>query len=679
MDPFNKIKRWWQARTGQQDTPFDGESPYWVVSLLFHLGILVLLAVTMIDGDIPRQAIEVFAPEIQDEEEVLDVAQEFEINDDFKEEIGANSENGELSALAQAEFVEALPEFSTDLDLAESINPDFEIDFKETAAIGKDVTNITIKGDVGVATDGAEGAIDRLTQEILNYAEERPTTVVWLFDQSASLLRQRADIHARIDRIYEELGVIEAVGAANLDAEDEPTILTSVFAFGSKVSKLIEPTDRVREIKQAIEDIERDDTGVERVFTALFTAAKEFEPLRKIDRRTKAPKRNVMFIVVSDEAGDDIEGLDPTINYCRKLEIPVYVIGVPAPFGRKDTPVKWVDPDPAYNQTPQWTSVNQGPESLVPERLQLHFAGQFEDRAPLDSGFGPFALTRICYETGGIYFTVHPNRKTGRKIRRRETEALTSYFGYFFEPETMRRYRPDYVSTDEYWRIVNQNRCRSALVQTAQQSWVSQMSEPTLRFEKLSEAAFVNAVSMAQRKAAILEPKINMLYSSLRLGEDDRSTETAPRWQAGFDLAMGRVLAVKVRTESYNMILAKAKTGLKFKNKRSNVWVLRPSNEVSTGSKATKEAEKAKSYLQRVVDEHPGTPWALMAQRELSTPMSWQWKEEYKAPPKPPAGSTAKKKATPTPPPVNKGPRAGRDERARMLAKPKATRPPPKL
>ena len=35
----------------------------------------------------------------------------------------------------------------------------------------------------------------------------------------------------------------------------------------------------------------------------------------------------------------------------------------------------------------------------------------------MDSGFGPFGLCRLAYETGGLYFTVHPNRKTGKKIR----------------------------------------------------------------------------------------------------------------------------------------------------------------------------------------------------------------------------------------------------------------------
>ena len=75
--------------------------------------------------------------------------------------------------------------------------------------------------------------------------------------------------------------------------------------------------------------------------------------------------RNLIFVAFTDEAGDDQDGLDPTVDLCRRLAIPVYVVGVPAPFGRKETLVKWVDPDPSFDQTPQWGRVDQGPETSV--------------------------------------------------------------------------------------------------------------------------------------------------------------------------------------------------------------------------------------------------------------------------------------------------------------------------
>jgi hypothetical protein len=34
-------------------------------------------------------------------------------------------------------------------------------------------------------------------------------------------------------------------------------------------------------------------------------------------------------------------------------------------------------------------------------------------------------------------------------------------------------------------------------------------------------------------------------------------------------------------------------------------------------------------YLNRVIKDHPGTPWALLAQRELKDPLGWKWEDRY--------------------------------------------------
>ncbi len=161
------------------------------------------------------------------------------------------------------------------------------------------------------------------------------------------------------------------------------------------------------------------------------------------------------------------------------------------------------------------------------------------------------------------------------------------------------------------------------------------MSPPQLRFEKLDEARFVNQVNAAQQPAALVSNKINRLYEILKMGEIGRESEVSLRWKAGYDLAMGRVLAVKIRAESYNKLLAMLKTKSKFENEKNNVWVLKPANEILTGSATEKLADKARMYLQRVVDEHPGTPWALLAKRELQQPIGWALQEEYREPPRP--------------------------------------------
>lgn len=675
MNPMRRLKQWWRIRTGKADTPFDGDGPYWLFSLVFHLALILAITFLAFDEPIERMAMELMA--IPDaEEELEEIPEEFHFSDQVQEKIGAHSEHGDEMALSQAANLDVISEIPKPSDMPEREFGQIELNDTIQISTGLTVDKLPVKGHAGTGVAGSEGAIDRITHEILMSLEERETLVVWLFDQSGSLTRQREEILERFDRVYEELGSIEDTGnSAFAQHGDEAPLLSSIISFGANVSLLTEqPTADLDELKEAIAGIQLDDSGVERVFSAIYMAAKEYENLRRVSRRTKEPERNVMLIVVSDEAGDDQDGLEPTVQLCRKLEVPVYVVGVPAPFGRAETLVKWVDPDPKFDQTPQWGRVNQGPESVVPERIKLHFSGDQEDMAPIDSGFGPFALTRLCYETGGIYFTVHPNRNLNRNVSRREIDAYSAFIKQFYDPNVMRRYRPDYVSVDEYWRQVGQNNARTSLIQAAQRSWVSQLEPPQVRFEKLNEAAFVNAVTQAQRAAALLEPKVNEIYEILKAGESDRIKETSPRWQAGYDLAMGRVLAVKARTEAYNAMLASAKRGMKYENEKSNTWELQPSQEINGGSKLTSTANKAKEYLERVIADHPGTPWAELARRELETSLGWKWVEQYTAPPPPPQ----RRQANNNPPP-NRPPAMPRDDRAREIERPLVKRPPPKL
>ena len=48
MQMIRSFRRWWQVNSRQQETPFDGDAPYWVVSLLFHLGLLCALTLVFL-------------------------------------------------------------------------------------------------------------------------------------------------------------------------------------------------------------------------------------------------------------------------------------------------------------------------------------------------------------------------------------------------------------------------------------------------------------------------------------------------------------------------------------------------------------------------------------------------------------------------------------------------------
>jgi hypothetical protein len=153
-------------------------------------------------------------------------------------------------------------------------------------------------------------------------------------------------------------------------------------------------------------------------------------------------------------------------------------------------------------------------------------------------------------------------------------------------------------------------------------------------------------------------------------GEKLRSKETSPRWLASFDLSYGTALAAKVRAESYNAMLAKAKRGMNFQKPESNTWNLQATDSISVDSKLEKEAKLAQELLIGVIEKHKGTPWALLAQRELDHKMGWEWTESFTDLAPPPRMNNAPANNTPTP---------AQDEQARMLKPPAPKRPVTKI
>lgn len=664
------LQDWWRQQTLEDDSPVDNDSISFVSSFIVHL-LLVLVLGFMPWAMPPEENVVVLTSTATDEvePELLKTPQEVYFSNQISDQIGANSVDGDMMALSMAPEVSEISDLPVPLDVEPSDISNIEINNAVKFATGLHYSeNLVVKGAAGVGTTGAVGAVDRITHEILLSLEERKTLVIWLFDQSPSMIRQRSTVNERFDRIYKELGVLQAAEMEAFKKHDDKPLLTSVVAFGRSVQAMTKtPTDKLEEIKQAVDAIPADDSGDEMTFRAVVQSAKEYSKYRGSGK----DDRNVMIVVFTDEAGSDQTdpqfGVDAAVKICKRYQMPVYVVGVPAPFGTKETQVKWVDPDPKYDQTPRWGVVDQGPETLFPERLQLSFNGSKDEDDAIDSGFGPYALTRLCYETGGIYFTVHPNRDVNRAVSRNQVEPFSAHIKHFFDSEHMRRYKPDYVSLEEYGRRVKANKSREALVIAARLSHTGALENPQTRFVKRDEAAFATALTEAQKDAAKLEPKLESLYTILKEGEADREKELTPRWQAGFDLAVGRVLAAKVRTEGYNAMLAAAKRGLKFQNPKNNTWVLKPSDEITLGSQYVKMGEKAKMYLERIVKDHPDTPWALLASKELAQPLCWKWTEEFTdlaPPPREVAGNPA-----PAPAPA--------DDAKVMLKRP-PTRPVPK-
>ncbi|MBI3467085.1 MAG: VWA domain-containing protein, partial [Planctomycetes bacterium] len=279
------------------------------------------------------------------------------------------------------------------------------------------------------------------------------------------------------------------------------------------------------------------------------------------------------------------------------------------------------------------TPVVQGPESLEPELIQLDFvnagpgvwsSGSAAAGEAIDSGIGPYSLSRLCRDAGGEYFAV-PVSFSGAETLFGGTSAVG---GTTYDRAVLRRYAPLYLPEEGYRKLTAENKALAALVEAARLPRVDPRFDWPSEFMPSEENRFRRALDEAQQPPARLMPRIDKLYETLKAGEPDRDRLTEPRWQAGYDLAMGRAMAAKVRTESFIAMLAVMKQGKSFADPKSTAWMIERADEISVGSALDRLRQRAGECLQRVAREHPGTPWADLAKRELSVPMGWRWGEK---------------------------------------------------
>ena len=192
----------------------------------------------------------------------------------------------------------------------------------------------------------------------------------------------------------------------------------------------------------------------------------------------------------------------------------------------------------------------------------------------------------------------------------------------------MRKYPPDYRPMRDYQRQLATNQCKAALVAAAKVTVSESVPIPQLKFQANNDNVLREQITEAQKPLATMDYYLENLLNILEAGEKDRPKLDSDRWRASYDLSLGRTLAMRVRAYGYNAMLAEMKASPKsFEKKGSNQWILQPSDQINAGATVRKLHKKALEYLTRVIDEHPGTPWAFLASAELGDPMGWEWKE----------------------------------------------------
>lgn len=576
------------------------DMPAWGISLLVHVGILVaLMSITwVIETQVEMELTSTIDPEEIKQEEYV-------IVNEITEDIGTMSDMNIASpsqAMAQNNGVNNHREDQQRID---EMVTEARVMVPETMMTPNEADMMSAIDLQGTTEHpgGTDGAIDRISQEIATSLRQRKTLVVWLMDESLSMEGRREAISKRIQGVYKQLGALD-VGA-------EEALRSGVIGYGSDVHVLQEePTNDVAALVKAVESIQNDKSGKEMVFTAVNTALKVFLPHQ---RKMRA---NMMVILVTDERGDDYNLLEDTVRKCTKEGVRCYCVGNASVFGREKGYIrtKWEVDGETYEED---LPADMGPETIRAEGVQLPFwttKARGLDR--MSSGYGPYTLTRLCAETGGVFFIAEDSK------------------GRTWDAGIMRKYMPDYRPQRDYERELGTNQCKYAIVAASAKELFNAESVPIpqLQFQANNDNVLRQQITEAQKPLAILDYHLEKLATVLESGEKDRAKLDSDRWRASYDLPMGRALAMRVRAFGYNAMLAEMKSAPKtFEKPGSNQWTLVPSEDVNGSATVRRMHKKAIEYLTRVIDEHPGTPWAFLASVELSDPLGWEWRESKMA------------------------------------------------
>lgn len=627
----------------------------WFFSLIVHAVVLAILAIVSIPAGIGSNSLDVFA-ELSESESFLSDSVDVILD------LDASVPSDELFE-ESAEPPTPEPFAAQPLDPSSLVAFDSRmVDPKEAKRTEKlaDATDLSAKptnmpprvlNPVGTKKKNAirsvsnvSGVIEMIGKDIAASLKANRTLVVWLFDRSPSLITQRAQILEQLRKIYAGPGGLSLEHKVAFADHSKKALLTQVAAFGQDYDQaLTTPVSTFKPVERSIRQIVRDDSGIENVMNGVQKAVSKYRGLSRHDEVKGTRKCNVVIVVITDEAGDDIDRVEETIEACQRAQMPVYVIGVPAPFGEQESSVKWTDPDILDAPTVP-AVVNQGPESLVYERvaascrlrpvLDTYAARRALFPPPVDSGFGPYGLTMLSRETGGIFFAVHPNRE-GSTQGWESVSNYASHLTQFYSPDVMKDYAPDYLPAKEFFGLVAEQPIRHATIKAAKQSTSGELILRTNRF--FSKDRFERQLGTAQREAEDYAKRLSDVYHDLKIVEPELDYEKSKRWRANYSLAMANVEGSLARVYSWIALLEildsrRPSFDMADQSHTNNFWTINESHELLKDERVHSMVASVKDRCRTIIKNHPGTPWATIAKWEMNIPFGFQGRQEYVPP-----------------------------------------------
>ena len=601
-------------------------APALLISLLVHAAILAVMAavnLSLIDERPQVDVQTVFSEEREQEEFTQELDVDTSVSENLTVVAGGiqSTQIGASTAAAKTKIEQSDklkdPEFK--YNIGDITTPGLD-------TIGEDLGEGEVSGEVGAHVDGYGPAMSRLTQELLRMMRKQQVIAAWLFDESNSLKDDRREIRDQFHKIYEELNIAnEQASGGKLGRYN--SLETMIYSFGRELHPITrKPTAQLKEIRDAIDKVPNDESGVENTFSAVSAV---------IDEHGKAAARSdrkLAIIILTDETGADAGNLEDVIAKAKRFKSPVYILGRQAIFGYPYARVRWQNPDSGIRH---WVRIDRGPETAFPELLQYNgFRGRWDSYS---SGFGPYAQVRLVRESGGIYFMLagHEEDLAGRSVNRLARR---------FDPIAMKEYEPLLLERREYAAQRDASEFRKAIwevILTLNPHIDDQLNirwhhyplsneefreEGKIQFDKVVRAMAIN----------------NQQLAKLQRIKPLRAKEASQRWRAAYDLTHAQLLAQRVREFQFLLRMDQhVKANPKPEDPKSNHWDLGYSREMLTPDeqqvKRTKvdmqeleeQRRKALEYCDFVIEEHPDTPWAMVAEEERRMGFGMQFRDNF--------------------------------------------------
>ncbi len=447
-------------------------------------------------------------------------------------------------------------------------------------------------GDVGVA-------LNQVAREILRHLADHKLTVVWMFDESGSMKDDQQAVKAKFDRLANEL-------RDNIDPSKKAAGALNyvVVGFGENIHYEVEkPTTDVDAVGKAIDHLRVDDSGIENTMHAVGDVINKYGRLVTKERR-------ILIVLVTDESGDDGAYIEEVRQAAVSKSVPIYIIGRQSLFGYDRAHIRYVDP---VTKDVYWPTIRRGPETADIELLQWDGLHERWDEQP--SGFGPYELARLAKSTGGIYFLL-PSEENMRVRTREQAYSI----------KTMKEYVPDYESRVTY----SENRAKSEFRRNLYEIIQVTKGFPFRRHFPVEPGAMIEAINA---EYPIVTERLNILIGiekRLRSMAKLREREPEKRWQAHYDLMLAEIMTYQIKAYEYRACLEEmAKTPPKPKTMPNPSmiveWVLDHSQDRKAPKDRTEKVyAEAITLLKKVIERHPKTPWADLAQDELNRGLSVQ-------------------------------------------------------